>query len=157
MKFLFLLLLTSPAFGQLKVETDPFTKQERKESVKWIGLKSSMSNSLQCKIRTVDEFKFIIFNGMGCGTGIIDQDDEFIFLFKDGTTATILPTSLQSYEVSGYLTYYYHQYNLPDEVLDQIATKELKAVRKYYDKGYCDMDIDDKRKSNLMKEAKKFL
>lgn len=163
MKIILLTFFIFPLIGfsqKIKVESeiDKFTKQKRVKT-SYVAIKPGMAEQVTVSLRSVDTMYFITFKGRGKGSGVIGSTDRIIILLDNDSTVSIMPTGIQSYDI-GYGTApdsYTHQYFIKKEDLINLSTHDLKSFRKYYDRHYADIDINEKRKGDLRELASEFL
>jgi hypothetical protein len=134
-------------------EVDKFNGKRRvlTENLKIYG---SFLEVMEVKFRTVDSTVFISISG-NTGIGVVGTDDAATFLFDDKSTLDFYPTSIQSYEISGKynLKSYNHQYYFTKEKLHILATKNVVAIRRTFNKNYADFDIKEKHAKKLKELA----
>jgi hypothetical protein len=154
-----LILLISIQVKSQKVihnEIDKFTKQHRVKTDR-ILIKGGFTTNMYVGFRAVDSTCFLMVGGTGEGADSIGEKDMFMFLLDNDSTITCYSTGIQDYsiDVSSGITSksYLHQYSINLDDVKQLATHNLKSIRKYGANGYVDIDVKGKNSDKLTKEA----
>lgn len=148
-------LISIAVQGQMKVSIDKFTKEKRVVS-NYVTLKMKFNGLIQINYRAVGNYYFLSIYGTvdECVVGVTDP---LTFLFEDSTTASVYPTSIQTYNVNfGSNNTYDHQYRMPSDILDMLRTKKVVSIRRVGSRNLYDYDLKDKRSEQLLKLSAEF-
>jgi len=158
LSFLLFIFLFTQSYAQDIKENkfDQFTKQQRVKTKK-IVLKSGLSCGINLIFRSVDSTFFVIMEGYGCAVGVVGEMDDAIFLMKNDSVIRVQSTGIQSYQIGRPNDYYTHQYRISKERIFALTQQPIKAIRRYYNSNYQDIEIPESNTKKVMTVADSFL
>ncbi len=137
-------------------ELDKSTSQWRMESFPAV-LKATGDAKLSVVVQSADTAISLQLSGSGKGTNTVDEGSQLDLLLDNDSTVVAVSPSVQSLDYGQTLATYRHNYRTSPDVLEQLATYNIRAIRKYSIGGYDDIFIDRKNAANLKETAAVFL